>query len=87
MRIDAMSKTLAFFDMLDVFQIIPTATISPLEDKLVDLFVSKTDLQSVATDLAMNPLDTEAINAMCICTRSVEEAEKVRWEDHKTAWV
>ena len=40
-------------------------------------FATEIGLQSVVTDLAINLLDTEAINVVCICERSVEEAEKV----------
>ena len=40
MRIEALSKTLAFFNMLDIFQMIPMATISLLEDKLSNLFAT-----------------------------------------------
>ena len=40
MRIEALLKTLVFIDTLDIFQIIPTATISLLEDKLTNLFTT-----------------------------------------------
>ena len=36
----SLSKILAFFDMLDIFQIVPASTISLLEDSLVAVFVS-----------------------------------------------
>ena len=38
MRIEALSKTLVFFDMRDVFQIIPIDMVSVLEMKLNDMF-------------------------------------------------
>ena len=40
MRIKALLKALVFIDTLDIFQIIPTATISLLEDKLTNIFTT-----------------------------------------------
>ena len=58
MCIEALFKTLAFFDMLDVFQIISATNISLLGDKLEALFAYQTVLQSVEAELAIKPLTT-----------------------------
>ena len=76
MRIEVLSKTLAFFDMLDVFQIIPTATITLIEDKLTTLFATQAGLQTASSELVINPTDADCKSEVRICDWSVENTEK-----------
>ena len=40
-RVEALSKALTFFDMKDIFEIIPEYTIKMLENKLQNISMSK----------------------------------------------
>ena len=76
MRIEALSKTLVFFDMLAVFQVIPPATMTLLEDKPAMLFTTQVGLQTALSELAINPTDVDCKDAVRICEKSVETAEQ-----------
>ena len=58
MRIEALSKTLVFFDMIDVFQILPESTVKSLEEKLTDLHVWQGALERCELALLASPTDT-----------------------------
>ena len=58
MRIKALSKTLVFFDMIDVFQILPESTVKSLEEKLTDLHVWQGVLERCKLALLASLTDT-----------------------------
>ena len=53
MCIEALSKALTFFDMKDVFEILPEHMIETLENKLQNIFRYQTDLQAVEDRLLL----------------------------------
>ena len=58
MRIEALSKALVFFNMIDVFQILPESTVNSLEEKLTDLHVCQGALERCELALLASPTDT-----------------------------
>ena len=58
LRIEALSKALTSYDMLDVFQVIPQATILKLSSALDLLFDCQADKEQAASALALDPTDT-----------------------------
>ena len=58
MWIEALSKTLVFFNMIDVFQILPESTVKSLEEKLTDLHVWQGALERCELALLASPTDT-----------------------------
>ena len=52
MQIEALSKALAFFDMDDVFKIIPDSTVANLEQQLLNLFACQDVMDQANTALA-----------------------------------
>lgn len=60
MRIDALSTALKYFDMADVFQIVPSETIVLLEKHLMTLFDLQNDLVAKEEKLATNSADLVA---------------------------
>ena len=61
MRIEVLSTALTYFDMKIFFQIIPTATIEQLTQKLQTMFACHAALCKTADDLSDNPTDTARI--------------------------
>ena len=59
MRVEALSKALTFFDMKDVFEIIPEHRIETLENKLQNMFRYQADLQVVEDRLLLNASDVD----------------------------
>ena len=55
MRLEALSKTIMFYDMDDVFNIIPSETLKQLEEKLKELFVCQAAVSEATDLLATNP--------------------------------
>ena len=58
MQIEALSKTLAFFDMNNIFKIIPSEIVEKLEQQLQDIFTHQEALEKVTTVLIDDPTDT-----------------------------
>ena len=58
MRIEALSKALTSYDMLDVFQVIPQATILKLSSALELLFSCQAGEEQAASALALDPTDS-----------------------------
>ena len=55
MQIEALAKYLNFFNMRDVFEIIPENTVELLPAKLEDLFESQADLDQATDELQLEP--------------------------------
>ena len=58
MRLDALGKAIMFFNMDDIFNIIPCEIVTMLEMKLKDLFDTQTLAKTAANELATNPTDS-----------------------------
>ena len=66
MRIEALSKALTFFDMRNVFQIVPELTVAQIRAQLQHLFRCQQDISSTSTTLladATNPVLLDAKTA------------------------
>ena len=75
MRIEALSKALTSYDMLDVFQVIPQETILRLSSALDLLFDCQSDEEQAATALALNPTDTVLVATNSTRIRATARAE------------
>ena len=58
MRLGAPGKSITFFDMDDVFNIIPCETVTMLEMRLEDLFNAQALAKTAEDALATNPTDS-----------------------------
>ena len=58
MRIEALSTALTYFDMDNVFQIVPAATVELLIGKLEELFLCQAELGKTTELLAEDPANT-----------------------------
>ena len=79
MRIEALSKTLVFYDMIDVFQILPESTVASLKEKLIDLHVFQGELEWCTLALSASPSDSALLldkqNAENITTSTTDELQ------------
>jgi hypothetical protein len=71
MRIEALSKALMFFDMKDVFEIIPEHTIDLLEVKLQNMFRNQADLQEAEDRMLLNATDADLQTDQRLATQAV----------------
>ena len=67
MRIEALSKALTSFDMLDIFQIIPEDMTLKLSSALTNLFDCQTGEQQLANALSFDPIDI--VQTVLLATR------------------
>ena len=58
MRLEALSKAITFYDMGDVFQILPSNTITLLESKLDVYFTAQTNINNTSDILVTDPTNT-----------------------------
>ena len=63
MRIEALSKALTFFDMHDVFQIVPEHTVDQIRAQLQHLFQCQQDLSTTSTALLADSTNTALLDA------------------------
>ena len=75
MSIELLSKALAFYDMKDVFEIIPESTIQHLNIRLDILFGQQAYDKKARNKLADNPLDNELITSVASVSKAVDEAK------------
>ena len=75
MRIEVLNKTLLFYEIKDVFDIIPEFTIQHLKNRLDILFAHQMDLQKASEDLAHNSLNNGFITSVAAVAKTVDEAE------------
>ena len=73
MRIEALSKALTFFDMRDVFQIVPELTVAQIRAQLQHLFRCQQDLSTTSTALLADSTNTALLDAKT----AAETAEQV----------
>jgi len=64
MRIKALSKALVFFDMIDVFQILPESTVLSLEVKISELHACQAESDRCDLALSASPNDPALISAL-----------------------
>ena len=77
MRIDALSTALKYFDMADVFQIVPSGTIFLLEKHLTTLFALQNDLAIEEDKLAANAANLVAAAEMVVVEDKIKDATTV----------
>ena len=75
MRIEALNKDLLFYNMNDVFNVIPEVTIQRLKIRLDILFRRQTDLQKVNEDLSQDSLNNRFITSAAVAARAFNETE------------
>ena len=73
MRIEALSKALTFFDMRDVFQIVPENTVAQIRAQLQHLFQCQQDLATTSTALLADSTNAALLDAKT----AAEAAEQV----------
>ena len=84
MRIEAFSKALVFFNMLDVFQIMDKNTVEALELHLSDLFLCQAALDACDTALKTNPTDTQLIIEQAAASLTSSATTKIQSISIKT---
>ena len=70
MRIDSFSKSLTYYDMADVFQVIPSDILKTLEERLEVVFSRQAKVDLAAADLSSAPSPDAALGD------AKEDAEK-----------
>jgi len=81
MRLDALGKAITFFDMDDVFNIIPCETVIMLEMKLEDLFNNQVLVETAADLLDTNPIDSTLKLAVADLVAEQQSAEEALEEE------
>jgi len=76
MRLDALGKAITFYDMDDVFNIIPCETVSMLKMKLKDLFDAQALAKTAEDALATNPTDSTLKLAVADSVAERQSAEE-----------
>ena len=61
MRIDSFTKSLTYYDMTDVFQVIPSETLKILEDRLEVVFSRQAQVDLAEVDLSFAPSPDAAL--------------------------
>jgi hypothetical protein len=79
MSLEALSKAITFYDMGDVFQILPSKTIKLLESKLDVYFTTQTNINTTSDILATDPtnasLKTDLADAVVAREVALKEIE------------
>ena len=68
MRVEALSKALVFYDLVEVFQILDKPTVTQLSVHLEDLLASQSTLESCDQDLLVSPTDQTLLEAKTSAT-------------------
>ena len=68
MRVEALSKALVFYDLVDVFQILDGPTVTQLSVHLEDLLACQSVLESCDLDLLVDPANQLLIDAKTSAT-------------------
>ena len=84
MRLEALGKYIIFYDMDDIFNIIPSKTVKLLEGKLEELFAAQRVINQTRDLLASDPLNaalqTDLATAVADGNRAIVELEVVTLE-------
>ena len=84
MRLEALSKAIMFYDMDDVFNILPSETVKLLESKLDVLFTSQALINEASDFLATDPgnqvFRNDLLTAVAAGDTAITELESVSLE-------
>ena len=74
MRIEALSKALVFFDMVDVFQIIDKPTVANLELHLEELFIFQRAVDESEDSLGRDPINAQLLTEKASASTAISSA-------------
>ena len=76
MRVDVLNKSLEYYDMRDVFRILPEVTVSDLDQYLEKVCVRQSTERDTLREVSLNPTDNDVVAEAIIYSREVQAAER-----------
>ena len=75
-RVDALIKSLEYYDIHDVFRILPEGAAKDLDQCLETLFVYQSTDRDALRDVSLNPTDKDLVAEAIISSREVQVVER-----------
>ena len=74
MQVEALSKALVFYDLIDVFQILDEPTVTQLTEQLEDLYACESTLAQCEFALQSDPRNSELLADKSLASNSFQQA-------------